>query len=63
KEVFQAIASLHASGITILLSEQFAKIALAVSDHAYIIERGSVILEGPSKSLANNPAVISAYLG
>ena len=63
KEVFEAICSLHASGMTILLSEQFAKIALVVSNYAYIIERGSVVLEGVSKGLAENPAVMSAYLG
>jgi len=49
--------------MTILLSEQFAKIALALSDRAYIIERGSVVLEGASKGLAKNPAVMAAYLG
>ncbi len=63
KEVFEAIRSLHDSGMTILLSEQFAKIALALSDRAYIIERGSVVLEGASKDLAENPAVMAAYLG
>ncbi len=63
KEVFEAIRTLHASGMTILLSEQFARIALAISDRAYIIERGSVVLEGPSKELAKNPGVMAAYLG
>ena len=63
KEVFEAISSLRASGMTILLSEQFAKKALALSDRAYIIERGSVVLEGESKGLAKNPAVMAAYLG
>ena len=63
KEVFEAIRALHSSGMTILLSEQFAKIALAVSDRAYIIERGSVVLEGASAGLAENPAVMAAYLG
>ena len=63
KEVFEAIRALHSSGMTILLSEQFAKIALAVSDRAYIIERGSVVLEGASVGLAENPAVMAAYLG
>jgi branched-chain amino acid transport system ATP-binding protein len=63
REVFKAISSLRATGMTILLSEQFAKSALTVSDHAYIIERGSVVLEGTSASLARNPAVMEAYLG
>jgi branched-chain amino acid transport system ATP-binding protein len=62
-EVFRAISSLRASGMTILLSEQFAKSALAVSDRAYIIERGHVVLEGSSATLAKDPAVMAAYLG
>ena len=57
------VGSLHASGMTLLLSEQFAKIALASSDRTYIIERGQVVLEGTSSALAKDPAVISAYLG
>ncbi len=63
KEIFKTISSLRATGMTILLSEQFAKSALLVSDRAYIIERGSVVLEGTSASLAKNPAVMEAYLG
>jgi len=63
KEVFLAISSLRASGMTILLSEQFAKSALAVSDRAYIIEQGRVVLEGSSAALAKDPAVMAAYLG
>ena len=63
REVFGVIRSLHDSGLTILLSEQFAKSALAVSDRAYIIERGRVVLEGLSTTLAKDPAVIEAYLG
>ena len=63
KEIFKTISSLRATGMTILLSEQFAKSALAVSDRAYIIEQGSVVLEGMSTSLAKDPAVIEAYLG
>ena len=63
KEVFKAISSLRTAGMTILLSEQFANSALAVSDRAYIIERGSVVLEGASAALAKNPAVMAAYLG
>ncbi len=63
KELFLAIASLRSSGMTILLSEQFAKSALAVSDRAYIIEQGRVVLEGSSAALAKDPAVMAAYLG
>lgn len=63
KEVFEAVASLHRSGMTILLSEQFARIALSISDRACIIERGTVVMEGNSCDLATNPAVAAAYFG
>jgi branched-chain amino acid transport system ATP-binding protein len=63
REVFKAIESLRKSGMTILISEQFARSALAVSDRAYVIERGAVVLEGTSIELSRNPAVLSAYLG
>ncbi|NTU97021.1 MAG: ABC transporter ATP-binding protein [Chlorobiaceae bacterium] len=63
KEVFEAIVGLRRAGTTILLSEQFAKNALAVSDRAYILENGTVVLEGPSSELARDPSVIEAYLG
>ena len=63
KEVFAAIRTLRDSGITILLSEQFARSALSVSNTAYIIEQGKVVLEGASSDLAKNPAIIEAYLG
>ncbi|TLU86131.1 MAG: ABC transporter ATP-binding protein [Chlorobium sp.] len=63
KEVFEAIVTLRKSGMTILLSEQFARNALSVTDSAYIMEQGTVVLEGPSADLAKNPAVAEAYLG
>jgi ABC-type branched-subunit amino acid transport system ATPase component len=63
KEVFNAIAALRSSGMTILISEQFARYALAVSDRVYIMERGKVVLEGASSELAQTPAVVEAYLG
>ena len=63
REVFKAIEALRKSGMTILISEQFARSALAVSDRAYVIERGAVVLEGSSSELARDPAVLAAYLG
>ncbi len=55
--------NLKAEGITILLVEQNANLALRVSDYAYVIETGEVILEGLSRELANDQKVIEAYLG
>ena len=46
-----------------LLVEQNARLALQVSDHAYVLERGRIVLEGPSSELAADPRVQAAYLG
>jgi branched-chain amino acid transport system ATP-binding protein len=63
KQIFGAIGRLRAEGLTILLVEQLAVQALALADHAYILERGRVTLEGPADSVRENPAVVQAYLG
>jgi len=61
--IFEIIRELQAGGQTILLVEQNARQALAVSSHAYVMENGKVVLEGPAQSLTSEPAVISSYLG
>ena len=61
--IFEIIRDLQAGGQTILLVEQNARQALAVSSHAYVMENGKVVLEGPAASLTSDPAVISSYLG
>jgi branched-chain amino acid transport system ATP-binding protein len=61
--IFEIIRELQAGGQTILLVEQNARQALAVSSHAYVMENGNVVLEGPAASLTSDPAVISSYLG
>jgi branched-chain amino acid transport system ATP-binding protein len=48
---------------TILVVEQNAKIALQVSDYAYIMESGKIVLEGPSAELRDNPDVKEFYMG
>ena len=63
REIFGIIAGLHAQGVTILLVEQNAKIALQHADRAYVLEAGRVVLEGDAKELANNERVKQAYLG
>ena len=63
KEIFAIIQQLHESGITILLVEQNAKMALAVSDRAYVLETGTISMEGPSAELAADDRVRKAYLG
>ncbi len=62
-EVFAAIRGLADEGIPILLVEQRAAQALAMSDRAYVLATGSVVTSGPASSLATDPAVRAAYLG
>jgi branched-chain amino acid transport system ATP-binding protein len=63
EEIFNAIAQLRAEGITILLVEQNASAALDVADYAYVLENGEIVLQGLASDLANDPAVVAAYLG
>jgi branched-chain amino acid transport system ATP-binding protein len=64
KEIFENVETINRElGTTILVVEQNAKIALQVSDYAYIMESGKIVLEGPSKELKNNPDVKEFYMG
>ena len=63
KEIFSIIQELHESGITILLVEQNAKMALAVADRAYVLETGSISMSGKASELAEDDRVRKAYLG
>ena len=63
KEIFAIIEELHKSGITILLVEQNAKMALAVSDRASVLETGNISMEGKASDLAADDRVRKAYLG
>ncbi len=63
QQVCDTVEAIHREGTTILLVEQNARLALRVSDHAYVLERGKIVLEGPSRELAADPRVQAAYLG
>ncbi len=63
KEIFQIILRLREDGGTILLVEQNARAALSISDRAYVMEAGRVIMEGPSRELLDREEVQRAYLG
>ncbi len=64
KQIFEKIKALkEASGLTILLVEQNANIALSISDYAYVLETGNIKLEGEAKLLSDNSEVRKAYLG
>lgn len=63
KEIFSIIRKLHEQGITVLLVEQNAKMALSIADRAYVLETGRITMEGDAKELLNNEQVRKAYLG
>lgn len=63
RETFEVVENLRQSGMTILMVEQMARLALKASDRAYVLEHGRIILEGKSDDLLTDPRVLSAYLG
>jgi len=63
KDVFDIIKQIHKEGMTILLIEQNAHAALQIADYGYVLETGSIVLEGPGQELAKNEQVKKAYLG
>ncbi len=63
EEIFDIIKSISKSGTTVLLVEQNAKKALAISDRAYVLETGKIVLAGDAKDLLNDESVKKAYLG
>jgi branched-chain amino acid transport system ATP-binding protein len=62
-QVFDTIRRLHAEGLTILLVEQNLKKALETADRGYVVETGSISIEGAAADLLADPAIRSAYLG
>jgi len=62
-ELFDSIIELKDSGMTILLIEQNANAALAISDYAYVLENGEITLEGDAKIMLDNDEVRAKYLG
>lgn len=63
RQIFDTIDALRSSGVTILLVEQNAALALAHSDRAYVLDAGSLVMSGPAAELAGDPRVAAAYLG
>ena len=62
-EVFKIIKDINKDGTTILLVEQNAGKSLAISDRAYVLENGKIVLSGTGNELANSEMVKKAYLG
>ena len=63
QKIFATVRRIADQGVTILLVEQNAKLALEISSRAYVMESGSITLTGPAHELLHNPKVRAAYLG
>ena len=63
KEIFSIVKTLHSDGITVLLVEQNAKMALSISDRAYVLETGLISMSGRARDLLHDDKVRRAYLG
>jgi branched-chain amino acid transport system ATP-binding protein len=62
-EVFEIIRAINAQGCTVLLVEQNAFTALRIADYAYVLEVGTIVLEGKGETLIHDARVRAAYLG
>ena len=62
-EIFNVIKKVHEMGITVLLVEQNAKMALKISDKAYLLNTGSIVASGTGKEFLQSDILTSAYLG
>jgi branched-chain amino acid transport system ATP-binding protein len=63
EQIFEVIRDINEQGVSILLVEQNAQMALSIAERAYVLETGRVALSGDSESLMENPEVKAAYLG
>jgi branched-chain amino acid transport system ATP-binding protein len=63
EQVFETIRAINAQGVTILLVEQNALMALTIADYGYVLESGRVVLSGPGRELLDDERVRRAYLG
>ena len=63
KDIFRIIQEINAKGMTILLIEQNANMALKIADWAHVLETGRITMEGTGKELLENPQIREAYLG
>ena len=62
-ELYDVLADLRDEGVTIMIVDQMANLALAVCDRGYVLENGQVVFSGQADDLKNNPSIAQAYLG
>ena len=63
QEVLHTIRRLNETGVTVLLVEQNVAVSLKISNHAYVLENGSIVMSGPGRELLHDDRVRQAYLG
>jgi ABC-type branched-subunit amino acid transport system ATPase component len=63
RETFDAVARIRSDGVSVLVVEQLASLALETADRAYVLERGRIVASGPAATLAADPRVMAVYLG
>jgi branched-chain amino acid transport system ATP-binding protein len=61
--IFRILRDVNARGVSILLVEQNAHLALSLANHGYVLETGEVAMAGPGKALLASPEIRKAYLG
>ena len=61
--LYETLERLHKDGLTLLLAEQSVSLALEVADHAYVLQTGRTVLDGPARQLQHDPQVQEIYLG
>lgn len=63
REILKVVAGLRDRGVSILVVEQNARAALQIADYGYVLEGGTVMLEGPASELQHNESIVATYLG
>ena len=63
KEIMRIILRLNREGVTILLVEQNARVALQLAEHGYVLETGKIVIQGDAETLRNDESIVKAYLG
>ena len=63
KEIMRIIVRLNKEGVTILLVEQNARVALQLANHGYVLETGKIVIQGDTETLRQDESIVKAYLG